>query len=44
VQILLLRRSDVRLDLFGGLANWAIFLDHIQQEVLSCITRIGLTA
>jgi len=28
-------------DLFGGLANWAIFLDHIQQEVLSCITRTG---
>ena len=29
------------IDLFGGLANWAIFLDHIQQEVLSCITRTG---
>ena len=26
---------DVRLDLFRGLANWAIFLDHIPHEVLS---------
>jgi hypothetical protein len=29
---------DIRLDLFRGLANWAIFLDHIPHEVLSCIT------
>jgi hypothetical protein len=29
---------DVRLDLFRGLANWAIFLDHIPREVLSWIT------
>jgi hypothetical protein len=29
---------DVRLDLFRGLANWAIFLDHIPHEVLSWIT------
>src|ERR1700681_1542642 len=29
---------DVRLDLFRGLANWAIFLDHIPHEVLSSIT------
>ncbi|MEH2478070.1 hypothetical protein V1282_001427 [Nitrobacteraceae bacterium AZCC 2146] len=29
---------DVRLDLFRGLANWAIFLDHIPDEVLSWIT------
>src|SRR5580704_12977055 len=26
---------DLRLDLFRGLANWAIFLDHIPHEVLS---------
>ena len=26
---------DVRLDLFRGLANWTIFLDHIPHEVLS---------
>lgn len=29
---------DVRLDLFRGPANWAIFLDHIPHEVLSSIT------
>jgi hypothetical protein len=29
---------DVRLDLFRGLANWAIFLDHIPHEVLNSIT------
>ena len=29
---------DARLDLFRGLANWAIFLDHIPHEVLSWIT------
>jgi hypothetical protein len=29
---------DVRLDLFRGLANWAIFLDHIPHEVLSWVT------
>src|SRR5260370_8896724 len=29
---------DVRLDLFRGLANWAIFLDHIPHEVLSSFT------
>ncbi|MFB9263772.1 OpgC domain-containing protein [Bradyrhizobium erythrophlei] len=29
---------DVRLDLFRGLANWAIFLDHIPHEALSWIT------
>ena len=29
---------DTRLDLFRGLANWAIFLDHIPHEVLSWIT------
>ena len=32
------RGRDVRLDLFRGLANWAIFLDHIPHEVLSSIT------
>jgi hypothetical protein len=35
---LALARRDVRLDLFRGLANWAIFLDHIPHEVLSRIT------
>ena len=29
---------DVRLDLFRGLANWAIFLDHIPHEVLNWTT------
>src|SRR5258708_9839672 len=29
---------DLRLDLFRGLANWAIFLDHIPHEVLSWTT------
>jgi hypothetical protein len=29
---------DPRLDLFRGLANWAIFLDHIPHEVLSWVT------
>lgn len=29
---------DIRLDLFRGLANWAIFLDHIPHQVLSWIT------
>ncbi|MHB8272728.1 OpgC domain-containing protein [Bradyrhizobium sp.] len=29
---------DLRLDLFRGLANWAIFLDHIPHEVLSSLT------
>jgi hypothetical protein len=33
-----LAARDVRLDLFRGLANWAIFLDHIPHEVLSSIT------
>src|SRR5260370_1304473 len=29
---------DLRLDLFRGLANWAIFLDHIPHQVLSLVT------
>jgi hypothetical protein len=29
---------DLRLDLFRGLANWAIFLDHIPHEVLNSVT------
>jgi hypothetical protein len=29
---------DVRLDLFRGLANWAIFLDHIPHQVLNWTT------
>ncbi|MDH8644539.1 OpgC domain-containing protein, partial [Klebsiella pneumoniae] len=28
----------LRLDLFRGLANWAIFLDHVPNNVLSWIT------
>src|SRR3982074_1061122 len=31
-------RRDLRLDLFRGLANWAIFLDHIPHEGLSAVT------
>ena len=30
---------DCRLDLFRGLANWAIVLDHIQPEMLGSVTR-----
>src|SRR3981081_3197627 len=29
---------DLRLDLFRGLANWAIFLDHIPHEILNSLT------
>lgn len=29
---------DLRLDLFRGIANWAVFLDHIPQNVVSWIT------
>jgi hypothetical protein len=29
---------DLRLDLFRGIANWAIFLDHIPNNVVNCIT------
>ena len=29
---------DLRLDLFRGLANWAIFLDHIPNNVVAWIT------
>lgn len=29
---------DPRLDLFRGLANWAIFLDHTPHEILSWLT------
>lgn len=32
---------DLRLDLFRGLANWAIFLDHIPNTALNCF-RAGL--
>jgi hypothetical protein len=32
------RERDLRLDLFRGWANWAIFLDHIPHEVLNSIT------
>src|ERR1700691_1185358 len=29
---------DLRLDLFRGVANWAIFLDHIPDNVVNLIT------
>ncbi len=29
---------DLRLDLFRGVANWAIFLDHIPDNVVNWIT------
>src|SRR3984893_8489362 len=32
------RGRDLRLDLFRGFANWAIFLDHIPHEILNAIT------
>jgi hypothetical protein len=32
------QKRDLRLDLFRGLANWAIFLDHIPHEVLGSLT------
>jgi len=32
------RRRDLRLDLFRGIANWAIFLDHIPGNAISWIT------
>lgn len=32
------RRRDLRLDLFRGLANWAIFLDHIPNNAVALLT------
>lgn len=32
------RGRDLRLDLFRGLANWAIFLDHIPNNVVAWLT------
>jgi hypothetical protein len=29
---------DLRLDLFRGLANWAIFLDHIPNNAIAWLT------
>ena len=29
---------DLRLDLFRGVANWAIYLDHIPDNVVNWIT------
>ncbi|MBV9556315.1 MAG: OpgC domain-containing protein, partial [Pseudolabrys sp.] len=29
---------DLRLDLFRGIANWAIFLDHIPHNVVAWVT------
>jgi len=31
-------RRDVRIDLFRGIANWSIFLDHIPNNVVNWIT------
>ncbi len=31
-------RRDLRLDLFRGMANWAIFVDHIPNNVVSWLT------
>lgn len=31
-------KRDLRLDLFRGLANWAIFLDHIPNNVVAWVT------
>src|ERR1700736_6860316 len=36
--ILAANGRDVRLDLFRGIANWFIFLDHIPNNVVSWIT------
>lgn len=36
--ILPLTRRDLRLDLFRGLANWAIFLDHIPNNAVAWLT------
>lgn len=33
-----LQDRDIRLDLFRGLANWAIFVDHIPNNVVAWIT------
>src|SRR4030081_2988962 len=32
---------DLRLDLFRGVANWAIFLDHIPDNVVNWITTLN---
>src|ERR671926_275204 len=29
---------DLRLDLFRGIANWAIFLDHIPNNIVAWVT------
>jgi OpgC protein len=29
---------DLRLDLFRGIANWAIYLDHIPDNVINWVT------
>jgi hypothetical protein len=36
--ILPVKGRDLRLDLFRGIANWAIFLDHIPDNVVNWIT------
>ena len=37
-QVLRSERRDLRLDLFRGLANWAIFLDHIPNNAVAWLT------
>jgi hypothetical protein len=33
------RGRDYRLDLFRGFANWAIYLDHIPNNVVNWVTQ-----
>ncbi|RTM14575.1 MAG: OpgC domain-containing protein [Bradyrhizobiaceae bacterium] len=37
-EVVLPRGRDLRLDLFRGLANWAIFLDHIPNNLIAWLT------
>ena len=38
IKALAAQRRDVRIDLFRGIANWFIFLDHIPNNVVNWIT------
>jgi hypothetical protein len=38
LKIMTTSTRDLRLDLFRGLANWAIFLDHIPDNVIAWVT------
>jgi len=31
---------DIRLDLFRGVANWGIFLDHIPNNIVNWVTAV----